>query len=144
MFLKQYILRLISTDRRKAMAVASEKHYTTHIINTSYTHSHIPPNRIPMKKTFNLVHPKIKTPRIVDSIKHDIKKFLKKERKKNLPSGANYWSFDCKFGQSEETATSIEFATLTKNIDDFVANNIMTIYIEITPRAVGAKEDIGE
>jgi len=97
-----------------------------------------------MKKTFNLAHPKIKVARVVDSVKHDIKKSLKKERKKDLPSGANYWGFDCKFGQSEETATTIEFATLTKNIDDLVANNILTIYIEITPKAVGTKEDISE
>jgi len=31
-----------------------------------------------MKKTFKLDHPKIKVPRIVDSIKHEIKKTLKK------------------------------------------------------------------
>ncbi len=89
-----------------------------------------------MKKTFKLDHPKIKVPRVVDSVKHDIKKFLKKERKKPLPSGATYWGFDCKFGQSEESAVTVNLSSLTKSIDDLVANNIMTIYVEITPKAI--------
>ncbi len=93
-----------------------------------------------MKKTYKLEHPKIKVPRVVDSVKHDIKKFLKKERKKPLPSGAKYWGFDCKFGQSEETAVEVHLSTLTKNIDDLVENNIMTIYVEITAKAI----EVGE
>lgn len=91
-----------------------------------------------MKKTYKLEHPKIKVARVVDSVKHDIKKFLKKERKKQLPSGAKYWGFDCKFGQSEESAVEVPLSSLTKNIDDLVANNIMTIYVEITPKAIAA------
>ncbi len=89
-----------------------------------------------MKRTFNLEHPKIKVPRIVDSIKHDIKKFLKKERKKTLPSGASYWGFDCKFGEAEETSVEVHLSELTKSIDKLVENNSLTIYIEINPKAV--------
>lgn len=91
-----------------------------------------------MKKTYKLEHPKIKVPRLVDSVKHDIKKFLKNERKKPLPSGAKYWGFDCKFGQSEETAEPVDLSSLTNYIDELVANNIKTIYVEITPKAVEA------
>ncbi len=89
-----------------------------------------------MKKTYQLEHPKIKVPRVVDSVKHDIRKFLKKERKKSLPSGAKYWGFDCKFGQSEETAVEIQLAELMKHIDELVANNIMAIYVEISAKAI--------
>jgi hypothetical protein len=98
------------------------------------------PSRIPMKKTYKLEHPKIKVPRVVDSIKHDIKKFLKKERKKQLPSGTVYWGFDCKFGQSEETAVEVHLSSLMKNIDELVAKDIMIIYVEITPKAIEARE----
>lgn len=94
-----------------------------------------------MKKTFNLENPKIKVPRVVDSVKHHIKKFLKKERKKPIPPGVNYWGFDCKFGQSEELAIDVPLSSLTKNIDELVANNIMTIYVEITPKAIGADKN---
>ena len=93
-----------------------------------------------MKKTFKLVHPKIKVPRVVDSVKHDIRKFLKKERKKLLPSGANYWGFECKYGQSEETAVEVHLSSLVKKIDELVENNIMTIYVEITPKAITSAE----
>jgi len=89
-----------------------------------------------MKKTFKLDHPKIKVPRVVDSLKHDIKKFLKKERQKPLPAGARYWGFDCKCGQSEAKAVELVLSSLTKNIDALVANNIMTIYVEITAKAI--------
>lgn len=93
-----------------------------------------------MKKTFKLDHPKIKLPRVVDSVKHDIKKFLKKERKNPLPSGTIYWGFDCKFGQSEETAVEIPLTSLTKYIDELVENNIKTIYVEITAKAIAAAD----
>lgn len=93
-----------------------------------------------MKKTYNLIHPKIKVPRQVDSVKHDIKKYLKKERQKDLPSGAIYWDFDCKFGQSEESAVEVHLSSLNKRIDEQVENNIMDIYIEITPKAVKRSE----
>jgi hypothetical protein len=93
-----------------------------------------------MKKTFKLEHPKIKVPRVVDSIKHDIKKFLKKERQKPVPAGAKYWGFDCKLGPSEEAAVAVELAALTKGIDKLVADNIMTIYIEIKAKPIEAGE----
>lgn len=93
-----------------------------------------------MKKTFKLDHPKIKVPRVVDSVKHDINKFLKKERKKTVPSGADYWGFDCKLGQSEETAVEVQLSSLSKKIDELVENNMMTIYVEITAKAIEAGE----
>jgi hypothetical protein len=94
-----------------------------------------------MKRTFTLDHPKIKVPRVVDSVKHDIRKLIKKERKKPLPSGAIYWDFDCKFGQSEETAVEVHLSSLTKNIDALVEKNIMTVYVEITAKAIEAAEN---
>jgi hypothetical protein len=94
-----------------------------------------------MKKTFKLEHPKIKVPRVVDSVKHDIKNFLKKERKNTLPSGAKYWGFDCKFGESEEAATEVQLPSLTKSIDAFVEKGIMTFYVEITPKAINPNEN---
>ena len=95
-----------------------------------------------MKRTFKLDHPKIKVPRLVDSIKHDLRKFLKKERQKALPEGATYWGFDCKLGESEEVAAEVHLSSLTKGIDELVATNVMTVYVEITPKAIEATETI--
>ena len=91
-----------------------------------------------MKKTFNLVHPKIKAPRIVDSIKHDIKKYLKKERDQVLPSGMKYLTFDCFVGQSETSANKVDIKELNATIDDLVLNKAKTIYIEISAVAVAS------
>ena len=97
-----------------------------------------------MKRTFKLQHPKIKVPRIVDSIRHDIKKFLKKERNKSLPSGTKYWGFDCKLGQTEETAIDVNLSELTQSIDKLVENNALTIYVEITPKAIEVSNSMYE
>lgn len=92
-----------------------------------------------MKKTFKLEHPKIKVARVVDSVKHEIKNYLTKERKKPLPAGATHWGFECLLGQSEAAATEVPLSALKPSIDDLVANNIMTIYIEITPKPMGVE-----
>ena len=54
-----------------------------------------------MKKTFQIAHPKIKPARMFDSIKHETKKYIKRERSKKLPEEAGFWDFDCKFGVVE-------------------------------------------
>lgn len=122
--------------RPKVMVEYSYKPYTARLLDILQRKVIVHPTRIPMKKTFKLDHPKIKVPRVVDSVKHDIKKFLKKERKKNLPSGTKYWGFDCKVGQTEETAVEVHLSALMKHIDALVEKNIMTIYVELTPKAI--------
>jgi hypothetical protein len=94
-----------------------------------------------MKKTFKLDHPKIKVPRMADAVKHEIKKYLKRERRKQLPSAAKYWGFDCKFGESEETAVEVDLSLLTKKIDELVESNITTFYVEILAKAIVADEN---
>ncbi|WP_370979537.1 DUF6172 family protein [Agaribacterium sp. ZY112] len=94
-----------------------------------------------MKKTYSLVHPKIKAARIVDSIKHDIKKFQSNARKQDLPSGASYWSFDCKFGYSEEAAAAVHPGELKKCIDEAASANSEAIYIEVVSKPVFANQE---
>lgn len=43
-----------------------------------------------MKKTFIFAHPKIKRPRRVEAIKHEVKKYLKRERNKKLPPTVDF------------------------------------------------------
>ncbi len=84
-----------------------------------------------MKKTFKLTHPKIKVPRLVESVKHDIKKYLKRERKKKLPSGVDYWDFDCKFGNTAEDSKDIHLAEFNKYIDKAEEQQLQSFYVEI-------------
>ncbi|WP_116473428.1 DUF6172 family protein [Zobellella maritima] len=88
-----------------------------------------------MKKTIALTHPKLKPARLVDSIKHDIKKYLNRERRKTLPAGMDYWTFDCRFGASEDTAVEIYTSEINKHIDAAVAQELPGFYVEILARA---------
>ena len=84
-----------------------------------------------MKKTFLLTHKKIKTPRLIDSIKHEVKKYLKRERNKKLPDGADFWDFDCKYGHTEAIADIVHISTLNKCIDDAAQHELDSFYLEI-------------
>ena len=84
-----------------------------------------------MKKTYSLIHPKIKVPRLVDSIKHDVRKYLKRERRKELPEGVDYWDFDCKFGPTEDDAKVVHVAEISKSIDSALDQELDSFYVEI-------------
>ncbi len=85
----------------------------------------------PLKKTFVLSHPKINLARLVESIKYDIKKYIKRERNKKLPEGVDYWDFDCKFGHTEEIAETIHISTINKHIDEAERLELESFYIEV-------------
>ena len=65
-----------------------------------------------MKKTFSLSHPRIKAERLVDSLKNEVKKYIKRERNKSLPEDVDYWDFDCKYGHSEAQAQEIHLSNV--------------------------------
>ena len=88
-----------------------------------------------MKKTFELKHPKIKLARRVDAVKHEVKKYLKRERKKVLPEGTDYWDFDCKFGNTEAEAKPAKIADMNKLIDQAVSDERTDFYIQILAKA---------
>lgn len=84
-----------------------------------------------MKKTFTISHPKIKTARLFEAVKHDIKKYVRRERNKTLPEGADYWDFDCKYGITEDVAQEIHLSQLNKAIDKAEKAELTSFYIEI-------------
>ena len=84
-----------------------------------------------MKKTFQLVHEKIKYPRMIESVKAEVRKHLKRCRRKSLPKGADYWDFDCKFGDTEKHAKSCHLAEIDKNINHAEERELQSFYIEV-------------
>ncbi len=84
-----------------------------------------------MKKTFTLTHPKIKYARLVDTVRRDIKRYLKRERKRELPEGFDVWEFDCKFGLTAEEAKETAVTELGTAIDAAQAQQPESFYIEI-------------
>jgi hypothetical protein len=87
--------------------------------------------RIVMKKTFNITHPKIKIARLFEGVKHDVKKYVKRERNKQLPAGVDFWDFDCKYGITEAESAVVHLTELNKHIDEAEKLGLTSFYIEI-------------
>lgn len=108
-----------------------------------------------MKKTFKL-HVEGKHPeRLFEAIKHEVRKYVKRERNKTLPAGSNYWAFDCRFGATEAEAQEVRLADIIGLMDRIKAANGDAFYVEILARAAIRKprtyaddldedEDLGE
>lgn len=87
-----------------------------------------------MKKTF-LLNIEGKHPdRVLEAVKHEIRKYVKRERRKPLPEGVDYWDFDCKFGRSAEAASVVHFATLTALIDAAAKEGAASFYLELVAK----------
>ena len=84
-----------------------------------------------MKKTFVMSHPKIKLPRLVEAIKHEVKRYLQRERRKPLPPGVDYWDFDCRYGVDEASAEVIHVADINKAISRAEEQQLASFYLEI-------------
>ena len=84
-----------------------------------------------MKKTFELIHPKIKPARLIEAARRDVKKYLKRENRKLLPDDFDCWNFDCKFGSSVEKAEVILSSEISKCISEAEAEGLKSFYLEI-------------
>ncbi len=84
-----------------------------------------------MKKSFPLSSATHKPARVIEGIKADIRKYLKRERRKPLPEEVDFWDFDCRAGQDEPSATTLHVSEITKPVDAAAANGWDAIYIEI-------------
>jgi len=84
-----------------------------------------------MKKTFKLDHPKIKVPRLVAAIKNEARKYIKRERRKDLPEGVDYWGFDCRFGVDEASSGVVHVSDINKSIDLAESKQLESFYLEI-------------
>ena len=84
-----------------------------------------------MKKTFKLSHPKIKIDRLFEKTRFEVKKYIKRERGKALPKGADFWDFDCRFGDTEQEAKAIHLGDIGKHIGSIQERGLNSFYLEI-------------
>jgi hypothetical protein len=92
-----------------------------------------PPSPIgtPVKKTYRLDIEGKNRDRLLEASKHDIRKYLKRERNKALPAGADYWDFDTKSGVDEASAVAVAYADLFRSIDALLAEGGDQFYVEV-------------
>ena len=84
-----------------------------------------------MRKTFKLQVEGKNPDRVLDAHKHEIRKYVKRQRRVPLPAGVDFWDFDCKFGNAEESAQAVHLAEIITRIDDAVAEGAEQFYVEL-------------
>jgi hypothetical protein len=87
-----------------------------------------------MKKTYQLNIEGKNRDRLLDAAKHDIRKYVKRERARVLPAGVDFWDFDCKSGTGEATAQAVHFASLIASIDALVKDGGEQFYVEVVTK----------
>lgn len=90
-----------------------------------------------MKKTFPFSAPDRATARVIDAIKHDVRKYVKRERRKELPEGKDFWDFACKIGATADAAEPKSLDEVNPAIDAVAAAGAETVFVEIL--AVGGQ-----
>jgi len=88
-----------------------------------------------MKKSFPLEVPGLKPPRVIDTIKSDVRKYIKRERRKKLPEGVDFCDFACRIGPDQDTAAEAHVAELNSRIDTATREQWSAIYIEILAKS---------
>jgi hypothetical protein len=90
-----------------------------------------------MKKIFKIQQEKLKPERAVDAIKHELRKYVKREKKKDLPNSKTmYWDFECKFGKSAEFAKDCNFDYIFTELTGVVNAGWEECYVEVIAKAV--------
>ena len=90
-----------------------------------------------MKKIYKFTDEKKHEDRVLEAVKNDIRKYVKREKKKKLEDPKmTYWDFDCKVGATSDTAKVLEFDALIKALDGVKATGATECYVEILAKVV--------
>lgn len=89
-----------------------------------------------MKKRFALSDTKKAPERVLEAIKNDIRKYIKREKRKPLPADTNFWRIDCKFAKNENELEAIKFEDIMKNINKASMENCESFMIELISVAI--------
>ncbi len=84
-----------------------------------------------MKKTYALAIEGKHPDRLRDAIKHDIRKYIKRERGRALPTGVDFWDFDCRVGASEPESAIAHVAELGQVVDTVANSGAKAVYVEV-------------
>lgn len=87
-----------------------------------------------MKKTFPLTAPGKDDARVRDKIRHELNKYVRRERQKKLPEGFTLWTFDCRVGRDASTSEPKPLKEIGQAIDALAADGATAVYIEILAR----------
>ena len=84
-----------------------------------------------MKKNFPLQIEGKNPDRVLEAVKHEIRKYFKRERNRALPKEVDFWDFDCKVGSSAETAQVVKVSAVVEGVDALAKTGAASAYVEI-------------
>ncbi|MFZ4777937.1 MAG: DUF6172 family protein [Terrimicrobiaceae bacterium] len=84
-----------------------------------------------MKKIFPFHVPGREDLKVLESIKIDVSKYVKRERRKVLPEGVDFWDFRCRIGPDREAPADTHLAGVPKAIDAVAQSGAPEVYVEI-------------
>ena len=84
-----------------------------------------------MRKTYPLQAEGRHPDRVLEAVKHDVRKYLKRERRRPLPEGVDFWDFACRFGLSAEVAETVHLSAVISSIDTAAKEQATQVYVEI-------------
>lgn len=84
-----------------------------------------------MKKTFPLHAPGKADARVLDAIKHEVRKYVRRELKKPLPEEPARWTFACRVGADQIAAQPSQLKDIADAIDTVATAGADSVYIEI-------------
>ena len=85
-----------------------------------------------MKKNFPLQAEGKHPDRVLEAVKHEIRKYFKRERNRDVPKGADFWDFDCKVGLSAETAEVVRVSGVIEAVDAAAKAGATSVYVELS------------
>jgi hypothetical protein len=84
-----------------------------------------------MKKSFPLQVEGKHPDRVLEAVKHDIRKYFKRERSRPVPAGADFWDFDCKVGLTADAAEGVRVSGVIEAVDTVAKSGAASVYVEI-------------
>lgn len=87
-----------------------------------------------MKKTFPLNVEGKHPDRHLEALKHEVRKYVRRERRRDLPQGVDFWDFDCKFGADAATAEVVHLSAITGLMDAVARAGGEHFYVEIVTK----------
>jgi hypothetical protein len=84
-----------------------------------------------MKKNFPLQIEGKNPDRVLEAVKHEIRKYFKRERNRALPKEVDFWDFDCKVGLTADSAKVVKVSAVIESLDALAKEGAASVYVEI-------------